>query len=122
MKRPVVPDALATRARAWRHDLHRIPETAFREHETSAYVARVLGELGYIVETGIGGTGLVASLTRGTSGRTVGLRSELDALPIAVLRAQVLQEVEQRMDLLALDATRRQEAVDRVELQRALKL
>jgi hippurate hydrolase len=82
MKRPVVPDALATRARAWRHDLHRIPETAFREHETSAYVASVLGELGYIVETGIGGTGLVASLTRGTSGRTVGLRSELDALAI----------------------------------------
>ena len=76
------PDSLITRARGWRHDLHRIPETAFSEHETSAYVARVLRELGYDVTVGIGGTGLVASLTRGTSGRTVGLRSEIDALPI----------------------------------------
>jgi len=62
--------------------LHRIPETAFCEHETGAYVARVLRDLGYDVTAGIGGTGLVASLTRGTSGRIVGLRSELDALPI----------------------------------------
>jgi amidohydrolase len=68
--------------RAWRHDLHQIPETAFDEHRTSAYVATVLRELGYEVTTGIGGTGLVGSLTRGTSGRVVGLRSELDALPI----------------------------------------
>jgi hippurate hydrolase len=59
-----------------------MPETAFSERETSAYVAKVLRELGYDVATGIGGTGLVGSLTRGTSNRTVGLRSELDALPI----------------------------------------
>ncbi|HJR39185.1 MAG TPA: amidohydrolase [Nocardioidaceae bacterium] len=82
MTGPIVPGSLITRARVWRHDLHRIPETAFSEHETSAYVARVLRELGYDVTVGIGGTGLVASLTRGTSGRTVGLRSEIDALPI----------------------------------------
>ncbi len=82
MTGPVVPDSLIARARRWRHDLHRIPETAFSEHETRPYVARVLRELGYDVAVGIGGTGLVASLTRGTSGRTVGLRSELDALPI----------------------------------------
>ncbi len=74
--------ALDSRTRSWRHDLHRIPETAFAEHQTSAYVARVLRELGYEVTTGVGGTGLVGSLTRGTSGRAVGLRSELDALPI----------------------------------------
>jgi hypothetical protein len=47
---------------------------------------------------------------------------ELDALPITILRAQVIQEVEQRMDLLALEATRQQEAADQLELQRALKL
>lgn len=74
---------LAARVRAWRHDLHRIPETAFEEHETSRYVAATLGELGYDVTTGMGGTGLVGSLTRGTSTGAVGLRSELDALPIA---------------------------------------
>ena len=82
MTKPVVPDSLITRVRGWRHDLHRIPETAFCEHQTGAYVARILRELGYEVSGGIGGTGLVASLTRGTSSRTVGLRSELDALPI----------------------------------------
>jgi len=75
-------DVLTSRVRAWRHDLHRIPETAFAEHETGAYVARVLRELGYEVTTSIGGTGLVGSLTRGTLARTVGLRSELDALPL----------------------------------------
>lgn len=77
-----IPDSLIARARGWRHDLHQIPETAFGEHETSAYVARVLRDLGYDVTTGIGGTGLVGSLTRGSSRRSVGLRSELDALPI----------------------------------------
>ncbi|MDO8145188.1 amidohydrolase [Isoptericola sp. 178] len=77
-----VPSAVVDRARRWRHDLHRIPETAFTEHATAAYAARVLAELGHEVVTGVGGTGVVASLTRGTSGRSVGLRSELDALPI----------------------------------------
>ena len=73
---------LDPRLLAWRHALHRIPETAFEEHKTSAYVARVLTDFGYDVVTGIGGTGLVGSLTRGSSGRAVALRSELDALPI----------------------------------------
>ena len=70
------------RVRAWRHHLHQIPETAFAERETGEYVATVLRELGFEVTTGIGGTGLVGSLTRGTPQRSVGLRSELDALPI----------------------------------------
>jgi len=74
--------AVEARARTWRRELHQIPETAFEEHRTSAYVAGVLRELGYAVATGIGGTGLVGSLTRGASGRTVGLRCELDGLPL----------------------------------------
>jgi hippurate hydrolase len=78
----VIPDTLAGQVRAWRHHLHQIPETAFREHATSAYVAGVLRDLGYDVTTGIGGTGLVGSLSRGTSTRSVGLRSELDGLPL----------------------------------------
>src|SRR5262245_57950 len=83
MSAAVLPAGLVERVRGWRHDLHRIPETAFGEHETSGYIASVLGELGFEVATGIGGTGLVGSLTLGGSGRAVGLRSELDALPIA---------------------------------------
>lgn len=74
-----VPDA---RVLAWRHELHGIPETAFAEEATSQYVAEQLRVLGFDVTTGIGGTGVVGSLTRGSSRRTVGLRSELDALPI----------------------------------------
>ena len=70
------------RLRSWRHDLHQIPETAFAEHETSRLVAGVLRDLGFEVAAEVGGTGVVASLTRGRTGRAVGLRSEMDALPI----------------------------------------
>src|SRR5262245_41752094 len=73
---------LPTDVRTWRHDLHRIPETAFDEHKTSSYAATVLRDHGFDVATGIGGTGVVASLTRGRSTRAVALRSELDALPL----------------------------------------
>lgn len=71
-----------TQLRAWRHHLHRHPETAFAEHTTAAYVAGVLEELGYDVTRDIGRTGVVASLTRGTSGRAIGLRADMDGLPI----------------------------------------
>lgn len=76
------------RARTWRRELHRIPETAFEEHATSDHVAGILTGLGFDVARGVGGTGIVGSLSRGTSSRAVGLRAELDALP--------LQEVEGR--------------------------
>jgi amidohydrolase len=67
---------------AWRHALHQIPETDFNEVATAAYVAAVLRDLGCSVHTGIGGTGVVASLTRGTSTRSIGFRAELDGLLI----------------------------------------
>ncbi|USQ80012.1 amidohydrolase [Ornithinimicrobium faecis] len=79
---PTPDPTLVARARAWRHHLHAHPETAFEEHQTAAYVAAVLEDQGYAVVPGIGGTGIVASLTRGTSDRAVGLRSDMDALPI----------------------------------------
>lgn len=41
-----LPAVLAERVRAWRHHLHQIPETAFAEHQTSAFVAGVLRDLG----------------------------------------------------------------------------
>ncbi|MFF4196778.1 amidohydrolase [Nonomuraea sp. NPDC001831] len=73
---------LDSRLRAWRHDLHRRPEPAFAEHATSAYLAEALEAAGLDVVTGVGGTGVVASLTRGRSGRAVGLRADMDCLPI----------------------------------------
>ncbi len=67
---------------ALRRDIHRHPELAFDEHRTSALVADRLRAWGYRVATQIGGTGVVGQLVRGTSKRTIGLRADMDALPI----------------------------------------
>lgn len=67
---------------ALRRAFHQDPELAFKEHRTSARVAELLRGWGYEVETGIAGTGLVASLTRGNGGKSLGLRADMDALPI----------------------------------------
>lgn len=67
---------------ALRRDIHQHPEMAFEEHRTSALVAEKLASLGYSVTTGIGGTGVVGQLVRGTSARRIGLRADMDALPI----------------------------------------
>jgi metal-dependent amidase/aminoacylase/carboxypeptidase family protein len=71
------------RQQYWRRHLHQHPETGFEEISTSAYVAGVPTSLGLDVHRGIGGTGLVASLTLGTSRRAIGLRADMDALYIA---------------------------------------
>ncbi len=76
-------DALYEEARQWRLDLHRHPELGFQEHRTSDFVAARLAEFGLTVQRGIGRTGVVGTLSRGTSRRTVGLRADMDALPIA---------------------------------------
>ena len=68
---------------ALRRDIHQHPEMGFEEHRTAALVAERLEAWGYQVERGIGGTGLVATLRRGTGTRRLGLRAEMDALPIA---------------------------------------
>ncbi len=67
---------------ALRRDLHQHPELAFEEHRTSALVAGKLRDWGYTVSTGLGGTGVVGSLRRGSSPRAIGLRADMDALPI----------------------------------------
>lgn len=66
----------------WRRQLHRHPETAFEEVATAKLVASVLRELGCEVHEGVGRTGVVGTLTRG-GGRAIGLRADMDALPIA---------------------------------------
>ena len=67
---------------ALRHDIHRHPELAFDEHRTSARVADKLQSWGYAVERGLGGTGVVGQLVRGDGQRRLGLRADMDALPI----------------------------------------
>lgn len=76
---PVLKRQLMT----WRHHLHRHPETGFEEVRTAEYVAQALAELGLEVQRGIGGTGLVASLTVGSGKGVIGLRADMDALNIA---------------------------------------
>ena len=76
-------DAAVEQFIAVRRDIHRHPELAFSERRTAALVAAQLGAWGYEVTTGLGGTGVVGQLRRGTSGRTLGLRADMDALPIA---------------------------------------
>ena len=66
-----------------RRDIHSHPELGFKEHRTAALVARLLSEWGYAVTTGVGGTGVVGQLKRGRGGKRLGLRADMDALPIA---------------------------------------
>ena len=65
-----------------RRDIHHHPELAFDEHRTAALVAEKLQAWGYEVERGLGGTGLVGRLVRGKGTRRLGLRADMDALPI----------------------------------------
>jgi hippurate hydrolase len=67
---------------ALRRDLHAHPELAFEEHRTSRIVADALRELGMEVHEGLAGTGVVGVLGSGTSPRMIGLRADMDALPI----------------------------------------
>ena len=66
----------------WRKQLHSIPELAYKENETSNFIAEKLESFGIEVETGIAGTGVVGTLKRGTGIRSIGLRADLDALLI----------------------------------------
>jgi hippurate hydrolase len=65
-----------------RRDIHRHPELAFEEHRTAALVADKLEGWGYAVERGLGGTGVVGTLVRGNGNRRLGIRADMDALPI----------------------------------------
>ncbi|WP_256734781.1 M20 aminoacylase family protein [Variovorax sp. dw_954] len=65
-----------------RQTIHENPELGFEEHATSALVAERLGAWGYQVERGLGGTGLVGQLKRGSGSRSVGIRADMDALPV----------------------------------------
>ena len=66
----------------WRRHLHQHPELSLDEHETAAFVCKTLNDLGVPFTAGVGGHGVVATLKRGDSNRSVGLRADMDALPI----------------------------------------
>src|SRR6202163_3607551 len=66
----------------WRRDIHAHPELGFEENGTSDLVAERLEKFGIEVHRGIGKTGLVGRLRVGNSPRTIGLRADMDCLPI----------------------------------------
>ena len=73
---------LHARMTGGRRDLHRHPEFGFEEQRTAAFVADTLRSFGLEVAEGIGGTGVVGTLTRGRSNRAIALRADMDALRI----------------------------------------
>ena len=78
----VITANLETSMREWRHDIHRYPELGFEEARTSSKVATLLEEWGVETHRGIGGTGVVGVLKRGTDNRMIGMRADMDALAI----------------------------------------
>lgn len=80
----LIPDLVANKTRliALRRDLHAHPELAFEEHRTADLVARHLEAAGIEVHRGLARTGVVGVLRNGSSRRAIGLRADMDALPI----------------------------------------
>lgn len=67
---------------AIRHDIHQHPELGFEEFRTSDLVADYLSSWGYEVHRGLAGTGVVGTLRVGDGVKRLGLRADMDALPI----------------------------------------
>lgn len=74
--------AMEAELTGWRQDLHAHPELGFEETRTADFVASKLEEFGIDVVRGIGKTGLVGVLREGNETRAIGLRADMDALPI----------------------------------------
>ena len=65
-----------------RRDIHQHPELGYEEHRTSEIIEQLLKAWGYEVHTGYGTTGLVGVLKKGNGTRKIGIRADMDALPI----------------------------------------
>lgn len=65
-----------------RHHIHHHPELAYEEHDTAALVADKLEQWGWQVTRGVGKTGVVGTLRVGDGARSIGIRADMDALPI----------------------------------------
>jgi amidohydrolase len=81
---PIIPEILDHHAEltAIRRDIHAHPELAFAEQRTSDLVAAKLAEFGCEVYRGLAGTGVIGTIRRGNSPAAIGLRADMDALPM----------------------------------------
>lgn len=75
-------DEIEAQVIEWRRHFHENPELSNREFETAKYIAAYLEELGLEVQTGVAKTGVVAMLEGGQPGPVVGLRADIDGLPV----------------------------------------
>ncbi len=79
----MVSSELANALKQWRRHLHQNPEFGFEEEATAMFVAKKLKGFGFDdIETGVGGTGVVATLRLGSNDRTIALRADMDCLQI----------------------------------------
>ena len=76
---------LENELKLWRHEFHANPELNFDVNETAAKVTELLKSFGLEVHTGIGGTGIVGVLKKGSGTKSIGIRADMDALPITEL-------------------------------------
>ncbi len=67
---------------SWRHHIHKNPETAFEEFNTADFLASKLESFGLEVHRGLAKTGVVATLNKNSSGKSIALRADMDALDI----------------------------------------
>src|SRR5579864_3715500 len=80
----VIPEIVAGKDELteWRRDIHAHPELCYEENRTSVLVAKRLEAFGIKVTRGIAKTGVVGTLKAGTGNRAIGLRADMDALPL----------------------------------------
>ena len=80
----LVSETLLDEVKEWRKQIHSQPELGFKEFKTSSFIVEKLQSFGIEVHQGLGGTGVVGTLKNG-SGPTIGIRADIDALPIKEL-------------------------------------
>lgn len=80
----IIPKLKARQAEhaKWRQTIHAHPELAYQEHKTADLVAEHLQSFGISIERGLGKTGVVGTIRYGTSNKRIGLRADMDALPL----------------------------------------
>ena len=77
----LINETLLGEVKQWRQQIHSQPELGFKEFKTSSFIVDKLKSFGIEVHQGLGGTGVVGILKNG-SGPTIGIRADIDALPI----------------------------------------
>ncbi|MBO6224290.1 MAG: amidohydrolase [Psychrobacter sp.] len=77
----LINETLLGEVKQWRQHIHSQPELGFKEFKTSSFIVDKLKSFGVEVHQGLGGTGVVGILKNG-SGPTIGIRADIDALPI----------------------------------------